>query len=59
LGTYITFPDSYFAHFVWIVKLSGKSIGLACCELFAEEDICTWEGQNEMRLEKKAKLGAS
>jgi hypothetical protein len=41
------------------VKPSGKSIGLVCCELFAEEDIWTWEGQNEMRLEKTAKLGAS
>jgi len=40
------------------VKLSGKSIGLAYCELFAEEEIWTWEGQNEMRLEKAAKLGA-
>jgi hypothetical protein len=41
------------------VKLSGKSIGLAFCKLFAEEDIWTWEGQNEMSPEKTAKLGAS
>jgi len=37
----------------------GEEYGLNVLQVFAEDDIWTWEGQKEMRMEKAAPLGAS